>query len=197
MSFFFFYTRWSPKRISSELKEQSRSWPPFLRWVAWLLSLVLIFGGAFVVFGFAVQFGNDVTYQWMTAVITAFIATVLVTYPCYVMAATLVMSVWCRSRSMSAGDDHTLQDEAPPTLYYDEEREKGSEERPKRPVPRPRRFHPEWYEWHVGKRRQEREMNEVVKELTLYFFYVAVLFIISYGNRDNNAYRVRGFSSQI
>ena len=33
-------------------------------------------------------------------------------------------------------------------------------------------------------------MNEVVKELTIYFFYVAILFLISYGNRDNNAYLV-------
>ena len=31
-------------------------------------------------------------------------------------------------------------------------------------------------------------MNTVIRDLCIYFFYVAVIFIISYGNRDPNAY---------
>ncbi len=33
-------------------------------------------------------------------------------------------------------------------------------------------------------------MNGVVRELTVYFAYVAIVFLISYGNRDPNAYWV-------
>ena len=31
-------------------------------------------------------------------------------------------------------------------------------------------------------------MNTVVRDLIIYFFYVAIVFIISYGNRDPNAF---------
>ena len=63
-------------------------------------------------------------------------------------------------------------------------------DRPTRPRKPRRHFEPSWYDWHVDKRKKEHEMNEVVKELTIYFFYVAIVFLISYGNRDPNAYRV-------
>ncbi len=38
-------------------------------------------------------------------------------------------------------------------------------------------------------------MNGVVRELTVYFAYVAIVFLISYGNRDPNAYWVIAFYS--
>ena len=33
-------------------------------------------------------------------------------------------------------------------------------------------------------------MREVIRDLTVYFVYVAIIFIISYGNRDPDAFRV-------
>jgi hypothetical protein len=32
-------------------------------------------------------------------------------------------------------------------------------------------------------------MKELLRNLAIYFVYVAIVFIISYGNRDPNAYR--------
>ncbi len=66
------------------MTEQSKPWHWLLRYLAWTISLLLIFGGAFFVFAIAVVFGNDVTYQWMTAMITAIFTSIFVTYPCYV-----------------------------------------------------------------------------------------------------------------
>ncbi len=40
--------------FSSEKSVRSGVWPFFLRWVAWLFSVVFILGGAFYVFAFAV-----------------------------------------------------------------------------------------------------------------------------------------------
>ena len=38
------------------------------------------------------------------------------------------------------------------------------------------------------RRRKELEMREIITDLTIYFIYVMLIFIISYGNRDPNAY---------
>ena len=35
----------------------------------------------------------------------------------------------------------------------------------------------------------EQEMKELLRNLAVYFIYVGIVFIISYGNRDPNAYR--------
>ena len=40
-----------------------------------------------------------------------------------ILATTFLVSVWCRNSPTAAGDDHTVQDEEPPTVYYDEEKE--------------------------------------------------------------------------
>lgn len=52
--------------------------------LAWILTLVCIGGGLALVFFFALSFGNDKTYQFMVAMITSFLGSMLITYPIYV-----------------------------------------------------------------------------------------------------------------
>jgi len=42
----------------------------------------------------------------------------------------------------------------------------------------------------------EVEMNQTVKDIVIYFFYIAVVFLISYGNRDPNAYLMKDALAQ-
>ena len=44
-------------------------------------------------------------------------------FPFQILGTTFLVSVWCRNSPTAAGDDHTVQDEEPPTVYYDEEKE--------------------------------------------------------------------------
>ena len=46
----------------------------------------------------------------------------------------------------------------------------------------------------VQKKIQELEMKAVIRDLSVYFVYVSIIFIISYGNRDPNAYLVRAWN---
>lgn len=52
--------------------------------LAWVLVLVCILGGIFVVFSYGITFGNDKTYQWVVAMISSFFSSVLITQPFYV-----------------------------------------------------------------------------------------------------------------
>ena len=43
---------------------------------------------------------------------------------------------------------------------------------------------PEFYEKLKKRKNQEFEMKTVIKDIVIYFIYVAIIFVISYGNRD-------------
>ena len=48
---------------------------------------------------------------------------------------------------------------------------------------------PEFYDQLKTRKLMEQEMKELLRNLVVYFIYVGIIFIISYGNRDPNAYR--------
>jgi hypothetical protein len=52
-----------------------------LRFLAWVICIISILGGAFLVLAFGLAFGNDVTYQWMVAMITSFFTSFTLTQP--------------------------------------------------------------------------------------------------------------------
>jgi hypothetical protein len=47
---------------------------------------------------------------------------------------------------------------------------------------------PKFYEELVKMKNQEYEMNTVIRDIAIYLIYISIIFIISYGNRDPNAY---------
>ena len=58
----------------------------------------------------------------------------------------------------------------------------------KRVKPRKRRMEPVFYEALCKRKNQEREMKTVIRDLVIYFIYMSIVYIISYGNRDPNAF---------
>ena len=149
----------------------------------WLLCFLCIFGGAFLVYAYCLQFGNDKAYQWMVAVISGFFASILVAQPLKIVGLTMLISVCTRKPTFN--DDHCEADEVAPTIYFDPEEAVKSPERPK---PERKRFQKQFYEDLRVRKIQEMEMKTVIRDLVIYFFYVAIIFIISYGNRDPAAY---------
>lgn len=98
---------------------------------------------------------------------------------------TCMISMCYRDASMN--DNHTDADEQEPTVYWDPD----NPPEPRAKVgkkPRRRKMCPEFREYLVHRRQQEAEMKKVIKELSTYFFYVLLVYIISYGNRDPNAF---------
>ena len=61
-----------------------RALPAALALLGWALVAVCILGGLFMVFAFALTFGNDVTYQFIVAEIFSLFTSILVVYPIYV-----------------------------------------------------------------------------------------------------------------
>jgi hypothetical protein len=94
-----------------------KAWPGFLQLLGWIICLICIIGGAFMVLSYGLSFGNDKTYQWMVSMFTAFCTSVIITQPLKILALTVLISYCCRKPYFD--DDHTEADEEPPTIYYD------------------------------------------------------------------------------
>lgn len=170
---------------TSDEEKRDKSCPSMMLFLGWLVCFICILGGAFIVFSFGLSFGNDKAYQWMVSMISAFFFSVLLTQPLKIILITLIVS-FLYKRSLFH-DDHAECDEEPPTIYFDPENIPDSQRRGK-PKGQKLRMESKFYEKLKEMKLQEMEMKIVIRDLIIYFFYVAIIFIISYGNRDPSAY---------
>ena len=166
-----------------EVRKKRKTWPVWAHLLGWVLVLLLIGVGVVMVYGFAITFGNEKTYQWVSSMIVALFTSVLIIFPLYVFIISCCISLWFRKANME--DDHADMDEEDPTIYWDPNNP---------PIRRPRKkikripMKPDFKEQLQQTRIRELEMRTLVKELILYLFFCIVIFIVSYGNRDPNAF---------
>ena len=74
------------------MHRRDKGWPSPGRLIAWIITLGAIGGGAFIVFGLGISFGNDRQYQWMTAIIFSFFTSLFFTQPLQVNILTKLSS---------------------------------------------------------------------------------------------------------
>ena len=78
------------------MHRRDKGWPSPGRLIAWIITLGAIGGGAFIVFGLGISFGNDRQYQWMTAIIFSFFTSLFFTQP---LQVNIFMNHWNLKRS--------------------------------------------------------------------------------------------------
>ena len=69
------------KHQRAQLSNKKTPWPAIVVLIAWFLSLICIAGGSFFVFALGINFGNEKTYQWVTAMVSSVFASLLITQP--------------------------------------------------------------------------------------------------------------------
>ena len=73
---------WETKKHQRNPSNRHKSpWPAIVIIIAWLLSFLCILGGTFFIVALGLNFGNDKTYQWVTAMVSAIFASLLITQP--------------------------------------------------------------------------------------------------------------------
>ena len=92
---------------------------------------------------------------------------------------------------MDWDQDHLDADEKKPKIYWDPANlaQTEAEEDKERANPPP--FDDDWLGPLRKKRLEEREMNMVITDIVVYLIYLFIVFKISYGNRDSNAYPMK------
>ena len=76
----------NPSRpVTASRRHQPKDDKFFLPWVfmilGWAMCLLCIFASIFFLWAYAVQFGNDKTYQWLSSLIVAFFSGLLLLEP--------------------------------------------------------------------------------------------------------------------
>ncbi|CAG0890374.1 unnamed protein product [Darwinula stevensoni] len=181
-----------PQYISSGGVEQSKkmrrkkrfSLPWWFVVLAWLLVIVCIAVSVFFVWAYGIQFGNEKTCKWATSLVTSFFSSVLIVEPLKILLMALLFSCIFK---VEPSDDDADEDEEDPRLRYDQEwiperRNEGVGYRPMNQTA---------LQAIREKRLQEVRMWEIIKEIALYIFYLWVILILSYGNRNPNAFYLK------
>ena len=76
------FINWETKKHQRNPSNENKSpWPAIVIIIAWLLSFLCILGGTFFIVALGLNFGNDKTYQWVTAMVSAIFASLLITQP--------------------------------------------------------------------------------------------------------------------
>jgi hypothetical protein len=158
--------------------------PFFFTYIAWVVCIATIVASIFFLWGYAITFGNDKTYQWLTSILVAFFVGLLIFDPLKVALIACCISAACRRVDMD--DDDVEDDELDPTLadqnkWYGDDNNVNNA--PAEPIDEVK------LEYIRTKRQKELEMWSIIKELAGFFVFIMIVFIIAYLNRDPSSYR--------
>ena len=173
-----------------EHKEKSKVYRHFtlpfvFRYLAWVLCLLIIIASAFFIILYGLTFGNDKTHQWLTSIIVAFFIGILIIEPLKIALFSCCLSVLCKNSIDLDETDDVEDDEIDPTLSDDSMWESNDSHfrESKEPI--------DEIKLDLIRLRMQKELETwaIVKELTSFFFFIVIAFLVNYMNRDLNCYR--------
>ncbi|XP_064099124.1 location of vulva defective 1-like [Macrobrachium nipponense] len=156
--------------------------------IAWILVWVCIAASCFFLLMYGIQFGNTKTTKWVTSLIISFFSSILFVQPLKIFAMAIFASLICKSGDLDVDDAD--EDEEDPDLQYDETW-LHSESNGKKPKVLHKEADSVLLKVLRERRQRELEMYMILKEVFSYFMFIWVLLVLSYGNRDPNAFFLR------
>jgi len=160
-------------------------WPFFL--IGWALCILSILVSGFLMFAYAVQFGNDLTYKWLSSLIFSFFSGLLFLEPLKVFLIAMFLSCLCKNVDLD--DDDVDDDEERASVVASEEEWWGT--RTTNAGNKGLPIDEEFLELVRRARKKEVEMWAIIRELFGYFLFILIVYVISYGNRDPMSFKFK------
>ena len=185
------------KLVSNKKKKKSLLLPYWCRYIGWFLCGLSIAVSVFFLWAYGIQFGDDKTRKWISSLIVSFFASILVTQPIKVFLTAIILSTLLKAPD-SADDEDEDEEEVSLALGKDEEWLHALASSPgalrgKR-KDRKKMYRPPnltLLEKAKLNRLKEIKMAQILKEIFSYLFFLWILIVLSYGNRDPNAYLLK------
>ena len=189
----------SLKSASEKNKKKKRSalLPYWCRYIAWGLCIFSILISVFFLWAYGIQFGDDKTRKWISSLIVSFFASILVTQPIKVFLTAIILSTLLKAPDSEVDEEEEDEEELSLELGADEEwlhslvspTRGGKGRKDRRKFYRP----PNLTELEKAKlnRLKEIKMGVILKEIFSYLFFLWILIVLSYGNRDPNAFLMK------
>ncbi|RWS31890.1 polycystic kidney disease protein 1-like protein 2-like protein [Leptotrombidium deliense] len=173
-------------------KKKKFMFPWWCRYIAWALCILSMIVSVFFLWAYGIQFGDEKTRKWVTSLIVSFFASILVTQPVKVLLTAMILSTIFKSPDSETDDSEEDEEEIDLELAPDEEwlhslasftpTKRGKRSKFYRP--------PNLTAMEKAKleRLKELKMSAVLKEIWSYLVFLWILIVLSYGNRDPNAF---------
>ncbi|XP_063601108.1 uncharacterized protein LOC134777199 [Penaeus indicus] len=169
-----------------DAKRKKFTLPWWMSLVAWLLVVACIATSCFFLLMYGVMFGNSKATKWVTSLIVSFFSSILFIQPLKIFITAMIVSAVFKSVNLD--EDDADEDEEDPELEDDEAwMHDGDRKKTKKKLEYKKADSRVLQELRE-RRRKEVEMYEILREIFAYMMFLWVLLILSYGNRDPNAY---------
>ncbi|XP_043195453.1 polycystic kidney disease protein 1-like 2 [Amphibalanus amphitrite] len=154
--------------------------------IGWILCIVCLFGSAFIVYAYGITFGNEKATKWVTSLFISLFSSILLIQPLKVFLSALVISAIFKNVDLDSDDAN--EDEQDPQLAPDEEWFAAASGKTRTTGGGSSPYDKETLEKMRKQRLKEIEMGVIVREIISYSFFLWILFVLSYDNRDPNSF---------
>ncbi|XP_028402707.1 polycystic kidney disease protein 1-like 2 isoform X2 [Dendronephthya gigantea] len=156
--------------------------PYWFIYVAYLLCYLASAASIFFTLLYSIQWGKEKSTEWVIAMVTAFLQSVLLLQPVKVLVLAIVLAVFVRKPAdVDDQDDTPVTYEPPKTVS---KRRRKSTNRLKIYSPPD----PETLKEARVKRLKEIKMNSIIKEIATFFIFLIMLLNVAYYHRDPNTF---------
>lgn len=188
-------------------KRGKRKLPHWYVYIAWLGVFAVSFVSAFFVTLYGFQFGREKASQWLASLLISLIQDIFISQPIKVLFVALFIAVLIMKPQEQIetinleGNDMNDEDDDEGGDGYEEENGFGNFEQG---FPEYKKFMHRRFEQHPSKRleppditelskarkqrKQEIRMSQIMKEIITYVLFLLALFLVSFGQRDPQAY---------
>ncbi|KAK7075316.1 hypothetical protein SK128_002080, partial [Halocaridina rubra] len=173
--------------IEKKRKNKKFTLPWWFIFIAWLLVLACIAVSVFFLLMYGIMFGNSKATKWITSLIISFFSSVLFIQPLKIFLLAMIVSAILKSDDLD--EDDSDEDEKDPRIDQDEAWLHKGEKAPK--TYKQLKIDTETLYMLRKARKKEMEMWAIIKEIFYYAIFLWILLILSYGNRDPNAFYLK------
>lgn len=180
----------SSRKLEKAKKKRKFTLPWWCVIFGWFFVLASIGVSIFFLWAYGIQFGNEKTSRWLTALVISFFSSVLLTQPIKIFLIAMFLSMVCQK--LDYDEDDADEDEEDPRLEKDEEwlHLTGTEPvRPQRHMYRP--LDPKAIEAARQQREKELRLHSLMKEICGYGAFLWLVIVMCMAERDPNGYYMR------
>lgn len=192
-------------------KRRKRNLPHWFTYIAWVGVFAVSFVSVFFVTLYGFQFGREKASQWLASLLISLIQDIFISQPIKVLFVALFIALLIKEpqeqiqaiNSESNGMDDDDDDDDESDGGDEEENGFGNFEQE---YPKYKKFMHRRFEQHScihlkppnatelskarKQRKQEIRLSQIIKEIITYVLFLLALFLVSFGQRDPQAYRI-------
>ena len=172
---------WTRTIQRAKLMTKEFLFPHYFLYIAWVLSFLTVASSATFTFYFSLQWGKDISNEWLSSVLVSFTEDLFVLQPIKIVLIMLIMAYFFGFKSELEKVDLSIQSEH---ASYVNARGDASQSMKVQPP----------HEDEISQARRylvkEAKMFSFGRELFLYLFFLTLLTIVCYGNRSYHGYLI-------